>query len=322
MADELINGASSFAGYQIETIDIAITSGSGSDRKLIAAVFEIDTIPTPTFNGVSPTNVIDSYTWAGEGDYNGKVFEWLDDDLPTSAGTYTLDANGERPFDFSILYGEGFNQTNATNALNETIDVAEPQDGEVYSITGTAPNGNYLLFSHHVGVDVWDNAASIGAGQIPVWGSSAETEIPPGGDTGQMRLSSYSVNGSTTHSYTMGENSGSGAIHIHAHALDAVGGGGGGEEEEDDNCGCGPDLVVAADTYDAPGGVMLKESSDTRTTGLTEPTQSIGGVGEYSKRVIWRRRGQHRSYTPIIRISDNVKRAVFTAYIKVEPCDR
>ncbi len=65
---------------------------------------------------------------------------------------------------------------------------------------------------------------------------------------------------------------------------------------------------------------MLRISSDTRTTGLLEPTRSMGKVGEYSKRVEWRRLGQYESFTPIVRISDPVKRAIFAAYVEVEPC--
>lgn len=68
--------------------------------------------------------------------------------------------------------------------------------------------------------------------------------------------------------------------------------------------------------------VMLRESSDTRTTGMTEPTRSAGKIGEYSKRLIWNRRGQHRSYTPIVRIADPIKRAVFASYVEIEPCER
>ena len=68
--------------------------------------------------------------------------------------------------------------------------------------------------------------------------------------------------------------------------------------------------------------VMLRVSSDTRTTGFTEPTRSMGKQGEYDTRVLWNRLGQHGSFTPIVRISDPVKRAVFTSYVEVEPCER
>lgn len=66
--------------------------------------------------------------------------------------------------------------------------------------------------------------------------------------------------------------------------------------------------------------IMLRVSSDTKTTGLTQPTRSTGKIGEYSKRVMWRRLGQHRSFTPIVTISDPIKRAVFTSYVDIEPC--
>jgi hypothetical protein len=65
--------------------------------------------------------------------------------------------------------------------------------------------------------------------------------------------------------------------------------------------------------------VMLGVSGNTRTFGMTQKWRSMGKTGEYDKRVIWRRLGQHRSFTPRIRISSPVKRAVFTAYAKIRP---
>lgn len=65
--------------------------------------------------------------------------------------------------------------------------------------------------------------------------------------------------------------------------------------------------------------VMLDVSGNTRTFGMTQKWRSMGKTGEYDKRVIWRRLGQHRSFTPRIRISSPVKRAVFTAYAKIRP---
>lgn len=75
--------------------------------------------------------------------------------------------------------------------------------------------------------------------------------------------------------------------------------------------------VVTSSTNIEPQA-MLRVSSNTRTNSLTEPTRSIGKIGEYEKRVIWRRLGQHRSFTPIVRISDPAKRAVFTSYVEIE----
>jgi len=68
--------------------------------------------------------------------------------------------------------------------------------------------------------------------------------------------------------------------------------------------------------------VMLKESKDGgRTYNKRESWRSIGKPGEYAKRVVWWRRGVCRTYTPKICISDKVKRAIYTAYVDIEPCD-
>ena len=63
--------------------------------------------------------------------------------------------------------------------------------------------------------------------------------------------------------------------------------------------------------------VMLDVSGNARTYDMTQKWRSMGKTGEYNKRVIWRRLGQHRSFTPRIRISSPVKRAVYTAYAKI-----
>lgn len=65
--------------------------------------------------------------------------------------------------------------------------------------------------------------------------------------------------------------------------------------------------------------VMLDISGNTRTYDMTQPWRSMGKKGEYDKRVIWRRLGQHRSFTPKITISAPVKRAVIAAYAEIEP---
>lgn len=65
--------------------------------------------------------------------------------------------------------------------------------------------------------------------------------------------------------------------------------------------------------------VMLDVSGNTRTYDITQAWRSAGDKGEFDTRVIWRRLGQHRSFTPRITISAPIKRAVFTAYADIEP---
>lgn len=67
--------------------------------------------------------------------------------------------------------------------------------------------------------------------------------------------------------------------------------------------------------------IMLDESGNTRTWDMNQNWRSFGKQGEYDKRVIWRRRGQHRSYTPRVAISAPVRRAIFAAYVEIEPMD-
>lgn len=66
--------------------------------------------------------------------------------------------------------------------------------------------------------------------------------------------------------------------------------------------------------------IMLDVSGNTRTWDMTQNWRSMGKQGEYDKRVIWRRLGQHRSFTPRIAISAPVKRAIFAAYVDIRPC--
>ncbi|HEY9814929.1 MAG TPA: hypothetical protein V6D20_03875, partial [Candidatus Obscuribacterales bacterium] len=66
--------------------------------------------------------------------------------------------------------------------------------------------------------------------------------------------------------------------------------------------------------------IMLDVSGNTRTFDMTQGWRSMGKRGEYDTRVIWRRLGQHRSFTPRLAISSPVKRAVFAAYAEIEPC--
>jgi len=65
--------------------------------------------------------------------------------------------------------------------------------------------------------------------------------------------------------------------------------------------------------------VMLDVSGNTRTWDMTQAWRSMGKKGEYDKRVIFRRLGQHRSFTPRIAISAPVKRAIFAAYADIRP---
>lgn len=75
--------------------------------------------------------------------------------------------------------------------------------------------------------------------------------------------------------------------------------------------------AVGSDSTDPK--VMLDVSGNTRTFDMTQGWRSIGKKGEYDKRVIWRRLGQFRSFTPKVSISSPVKRAVFAAYADIEP---
>lgn len=67
--------------------------------------------------------------------------------------------------------------------------------------------------------------------------------------------------------------------------------------------------------------ITLDVSTDTRTYDITQPWRSMGKQGEYQKRVIWRRLGQHRSFTPRFTISAPIKRVIFDATIKITPSD-
>ena len=67
--------------------------------------------------------------------------------------------------------------------------------------------------------------------------------------------------------------------------------------------------------------VMLDVSSDTRTFDKTQTLRNEGKKGNYQQRVIFRRLGQHRSFTPRITISAPIRRAVFAAYVIIEPSD-
>ena len=68
----------------------------------------------------------------------------------------------------------------------------------------------------------------------------------------------------------------------------------------------------------AEGFVMLDVISDTnRNSDITQQTRSLGKVGEHGKRIIWRRLGQHRSFTPRFTISAATKRVLFDATARI-----
>lgn len=65
---------------------------------------------------------------------------------------------------------------------------------------------------------------------------------------------------------------------------------------------------------------VLSISNDGRTYDRTQIAQSMGKIGEYNKRVIFRRLGQYdREFNGKITISAPVKRAIFAVYARVEP---
>ena len=71
-------------------------------------------------------------------------------------------------------------------------------------------------------------------------------------------------------------------------------------------------LDMEAGTANAPN-VMLQVSRDGKTWS-NEEWQEFGDVGQYTRRVVWRRLGQYDTCHLRFRISDNAKRAVFAAY--------
>jgi len=78
--------------------------------------------------------------------------------------------------------------------------------------------------------------------------------------------------------------------------------------------------VTSESIFEGDPEIMLDVSGNTRTFDMTQGWRSMGKRGEYDTRVIWRRLGQHRSFTPRLAISSPVKRAVFAAYAEIEPC--
>jgi hypothetical protein len=63
--------------------------------------------------------------------------------------------------------------------------------------------------------------------------------------------------------------------------------------------------------------VMLSVSKDGGHTYGTEQWCSMGAIGNYQTRAIWRRLGQARDWTFKFRISDPVKRVIFGSSIDI-----
>lgn len=60
--------------------------------------------------------------------------------------------------------------------------------------------------------------------------------------------------------------------------------------------------------------VMLEVSADGKTWKAAEPWRALGKGGAFSKRVVWRRLGQYRTFHARVSISDPVVRAVYALY--------
>jgi hypothetical protein len=74
-------------------------------------------------------------------------------------------------------------------------------------------------------------------------------------------------------------------------------------------------LDMEAGTGDTPL-VMLQTSKDGKTWS-NEAWRDFGALGDYAKRVVWRRLGLFETCHMRFRISDNAKRAVFSAYAEI-----
>jgi hypothetical protein len=75
-------------------------------------------------------------------------------------------------------------------------------------------------------------------------------------------------------------------------------------------------LDMETGTHGSPQ-VMMQTSTDGKTWS-NEQWRDFGALGEYSKRVIWRRLGQYDTCHLRFRISDAAKRAVYAAYAVLE----
>lgn len=65
--------------------------------------------------------------------------------------------------------------------------------------------------------------------------------------------------------------------------------------------------------------VVLSVSDDGRTYDQTQISQSMGKLGEYNKRVTFRRLGQYDQFHAKFVLSAPVKKAIFAAYTRIEP---
>lgn len=64
---------------------------------------------------------------------------------------------------------------------------------------------------------------------------------------------------------------------------------------------------------------MLRSSYDVLERFRVESWRSMGERGEYGQRIIWRRLGVHRSFTPTIRFSGPVRRTLLGLHYKITP---
>lgn len=275
--------------FGADGISVDIASGAGTNRKVIIVVnnVEFNMIGPPAIDGIEMTEVVES----GFEGYATTIFEISDDDLPATAGTYAItgtDAEGD--IGLSVLYAEGFTQSVASDSGDD-----ESTTGST-SVALTPNTSNYFVLS---GTGIIDELTSIsaGSGQTTILASTQQTI----NETPYTFMATYSYSEASTHSYTM-SNPENDSIYTAAASFEVTGGSTG-----------SPSVTKTPQ-------VMLDISGNTRTFDMTQPWRSAGRVGEYDNRVIWRRLGQHRSFTPRIRISDAIPRAIYAAYVEIERC--
>lgn len=175
--------------------------------------------------------------------------------------------------------------------VRTSILTGVPNGGSAFTFTD---DGNSLIYSREEFIylfelsTAWDTSTAVYSGQSANLGLVAD-------NTDAMFLSLSAMKLYTSAKYTL---SSSTAIN-----------------EFDFNYVTNQEAIVLPEPF-----VMLDESGNTRTFDMNQNWRSMGKKGEYDKRVIWRRRGQHRSYTPRVAISAPVKRAIFAAYVDIRPC--
>jgi hypothetical protein len=65
--------------------------------------------------------------------------------------------------------------------------------------------------------------------------------------------------------------------------------------------------------------IALELSKDHGKTYGTRKTRSLGKIGDYTERAVWRQQGYYRQVTPKILISDPVRRYIIDAYAEITP---